>query len=89
MLEETSEGHPVQLPAKAGSLQQVAKERISVGFEYLQRRRLHNLSEQPVSVLYHLQSEDLSHAQMELPVFQFVPLVLSLGTDEKSLVPYT
>lgn len=30
-----------------------------------------------------------SHAQVELPVFQFVPLVLLLGTAEKSLVPYT
>ena len=35
-------------PAKAGSLQQVAQVGIQAGIEYLRRRRLYNLSGQPV-----------------------------------------
>jgi len=33
---------------KQGYLEQVAQDLVQVGFEYLQRRRLHNLSGQPV-----------------------------------------
>ena len=47
----TSGDDLVQSPAKAGSLEQVSQECIQVGFEYLQRRRLHNLSGQPAPVL--------------------------------------
>jgi len=34
---------PIPLP-KQGHLQQAAQDHVQVGFEYLQRRRLHNLS---------------------------------------------
>jgi len=43
-------------------------------FEYLQRRRLHNPSAQPVPVLHHPQSEVLPRDQVELPMLQFVPI---------------
>ena len=60
---------------KLGHLEQAAQELFQVGLEYLQRRRLHSLSGQPVSVLRHPQSEEvLPHVQTELPVLQFVPI---------------
>ena len=44
-------------------------------FEYLQRRRLHNLPGQPVPGLRHPQSKEvLPHVPMELPMLQFVPV---------------
>ncbi|KAM6343521.1 zinc transporter 7 isoform 3-T7 [Alca torda] len=46
---------PNPLPEQ-GHLEQAAQERIQRGFEYLQRRRLRNLSGQPVPVLWHPQS---------------------------------
>ena len=56
-------------------LEQVAQDHVQAGFEYLQRRRLHNLSGQPVPVLSHLQSKEVfSHIERELPEFQFVPI---------------
>jgi len=65
------------LLTKQGHLKQVSQDCVQAGFEYLQRRRLHNLSGQPVPVLCHSQSEeDLPHVQMELPMVQFVPLAL-------------
>jgi len=53
------------IPSKADSLHQVAQESVQVGFEYLQRRRLHKLSGQPVPLLCHPQSQLFSHIQME------------------------
>jgi len=38
---------------KQGHLEQVAHDHVQMAFEYLQRWRLHNLSEQPVPVLGH------------------------------------
>jgi len=38
-------------PAKAGSLEYAVQEIIQMDFEYLQRRRLHNLSGQLVPVI--------------------------------------
>ena len=69
-------GHPVQPPLpKQGHLQQAAQDRIQVGFEYLQRSRLHNLPGQPGPVLRHPQREEvLPHVQVELPMLQFVPV---------------
>jgi len=65
---------PTLLP-KQGHLQQAAQDLDQVGLEYLQRRRLHNLSGQPVPVLRHPQSEEvLPHVQTELPMLQFVPV---------------
>ena len=75
---------------KQGHLQQAAQDLHQAGLESIQRRRLRNLPGQPVPVLRHPQREEaLSHVQMELPVLQFfpMPLVLSLGTTEKSLAP--
>ena len=44
---------PPPLP-KEGHLEQAAQERVQVGFDYLQRRRLHSLPGQPVPVLRQL-----------------------------------
>ena len=56
---------PTSLP-KQGHLQQAAQDLVQAGLEYLQRRRLHSLSGQPVPVLHHPQSEAvLPHVQME------------------------
>ena len=61
---------------KQGHLEQAAQDHVQAGFEYLQRRRLHNLSGQPVPVLHHPQSEEvLPPVQTELPMLQFVPVV--------------
>jgi len=65
---------PTPLP-KQDHLEKAAQDLVQVGLEYLQRRRLHNLSGQPVPVLHHPQSEEvLPHVQMELPVLQFVAI---------------
>jgi len=48
---------PSPLP-KQGHLEQVAHDLVQADFEYLQRRRIHSLSGQPVPVLHHPQSED-------------------------------
>ena len=59
---------PTALP-KQGHLQQAAQDLVQVGFEYLQRRRLHNLPGQAVPGLRHPQSEEiLPHVQTELPL---------------------
>ena len=61
--------------SKQDHLEQVAQDCVQAGFEYLQRRRLHNPSGQPVPVLRHPQSKEvLPHVQMELPMLQFVPI---------------
>lgn len=61
-------------PAKEDSLQHVAQESLQMGFEYLQRRRFHNLSGQPVPVLCHPHSNKvLLHICRDLPMFQLVP----------------
>jgi len=63
---------PIPLP-KQCHLEQATQDHVQVGLEYLQRRRLHNLSGQPVPVLHHPQSEEvLPHTQMELPMLQLV-----------------
>jgi len=65
---------PPPLP-KQGLLQQAAQDLVQVGFEYLQRRRLHNPSGQPVPMLCHPQSKEvLPRGQVELPLLQFVPI---------------
>jgi len=65
---------PTSLP-KQGHLQQAAQDLVQAGFEYLQRRRLHSPSGQPVPVLRHRQRKDvLPCVQMELPVLQCVPI---------------
>ena len=66
---------PTLLP-KQGHLQQAAQDRVQVGFEYLQRRRIHSPSGQPGPGLHHPQREEvLPHVQLELPLLQFVPIV--------------
>jgi len=60
---------------KQGQIQQAAQNLVQAGLEYLQRRRIHSLSGQSVSVLRHPQREEvLPHVQMELPTIQFVPI---------------
>jgi len=78
---------PTPLP-KQGHPEQAAQDCVQVGFEYLQRRRLHSLPGQPVP--------GLRHPQMKKFFLGFIwnflcfslcplPLVLSLGTTGKSL----
>jgi len=82
-------GSPSPAPLlKQGHLEQAAQNLVQVGLEYLQRRRLHSLPRQPVPVLCHPQSEDvLPHVRQNFLCFSLcpLPLVLSLGTTEKSL----
>ena len=60
---------------KLGHLQQAAQDHIQAGLEYLQKRRIHSLSGQPVPGLHHpLREEILPHVQKELPMLQFVPV---------------
>jgi len=60
---------------KQGHLQQAAQDLVQAGLEYLQRRRLHSPSGQPVPGLHHPQREEvLPHVQLELPLLQFVPI---------------
>ena len=60
---------------KQGHPEQAAQDRVQAGLEYLQRRRLHSLTEQPGPGLRHPQREEvLPHVQLELPVLQFVPI---------------
>ena len=80
----------LNLPPKQGRLQQDAQDCVQVGFEYLQRRRLHNISGKPVPVLRHPQREEvLPHVQTELPVPQFVPIAPCPVTGDhwKELIP--
>jgi len=71
---------------KQGTLQHIAQDHVQAAFEYLQEWRLHHLSGQPV--LSHPHSRKVfADLHIELPVFQFVPLILSLGITEKSLAP--
>jgi len=56
---------PTPVP-KRGHLEQAAQDLVQAGLEYLQTRRLHNLSEQPVPVLRHPQSEGTSEHEEEL-----------------------
>ena len=66
---------PTPLP-KQGHLEQAAQDLVQAGLEYLQRRRLHKPSGQPVPGLRHPQREEvLPHVQTELPMLQFVPIV--------------
>jgi len=56
-------------------LKQAAQDFVQAGYEYFQRRRLHNPSGQPIPLLLHPQSEEvLPHVQTELPMLQFVPV---------------
>ena len=64
----------IPLP-KQGHLQEAAQDLVQAGLEYLQRRRLHSPSGQPVPGLRYPQREEvLPHVQLELPVLQFVPI---------------
>ena len=65
---------PLPMPMQ-GHLEQFAQDLIQAGFEYLQRKRIHSLSGQPVPGLRHPQREEvLPHVQLELPLLQFVPV---------------
>ena len=65
---------PSPLP-KQGHPEQAAQHRVQAGLKYLQRRRLHSPSGQPVPGLRHPQREEvLPHVQLELPLLQFVPI---------------
>jgi len=80
---------PTPLP-KQGHLQQVPQDCVQAGLEYLQRRRIHN----PLGSLF--QGSVTIQVKKFFLVFRWnflcfslcpLPLVLSLGTTEKSLAP--
>jgi len=80
---------PTLLP-KQGYLQQAAQDPVQAGLEYLQRRRLHNLPGQPVQGSVTLRGKKfLLMFRRNFLCFSLcpLPLVLSLGTTEKSLSP--
>jgi len=61
--------------SKQGHLEEAAQDRVQVSFEYVQRRRIHNLPGQLIPVLRHPQSREvLPHVQMEVAMLQFVPV---------------
>ena len=65
---------PTLLP-KQGHPEQAVQHLVQAGLEYLQRRRLHSPSGQPVPGLRHPQREEvLPPVQLELPLLQFVPI---------------
>jgi len=77
---------------KQGLLQQAAQDHIQVGFEYLQRRRIHNPSVLPVQCSVTLKVKKFFLVfRWNFLCFSLcpLPLVLSLGTTEKSLAPYS
>lgn len=83
-LERTPWDHLVQLPSKEDSLELVKQGSVQAGFEYLQRRRLQNLSKQFIPLLSYPQSKEIfPHVYKELPVFHFVPLAVLLGHRKK------
>lgn len=65
---------PTSLP-KQGPPDHHIQNCVQVAFECLQRRRFHNFPEQPVPALSQLHSKVLPHVWVELPMFQFLPLV--------------
>lgn len=58
---------------KQGHLELTAPDHVKMAFEYLQGGRLHNLPGQCVSAWSH-SKRVFSEAQVEPPVFQFVPI---------------
>jgi len=78
---------PTPLP-KQGHLQQAAQGLVQASFEYLQRRRLHNPTGQPVPVLCHPQSEEvLPHVQLELPMGKEHSGTIRAAEERKGRVP--
>jgi len=70
---------PTPLP-KQGHLQQSARDLVQAGLQYLQRRRLHNPSRQPVPVLRHPQREEvLPHVHTERLMLQSVPVAPTIS----------
>lgn len=65
----------VQPPAKSGPPEQVAQGHIQVGFQYPRRDSTASLAACAVPC-QPLSKEDCPHIQMELPVFQSVPIAL-------------
>jgi len=77
---------PTPLP-KQGHLQQAVEDLVQARLEYLQRRRIHNPSGQPVPVLVTLRGKKfflMFRRNFLCFSLCLLPLVLSLGTTEKS-----
>jgi len=74
--------------SKQGYLEQAAQDHVHAGFEYLQRRRIHNLPGQPGPGVWKVKMFLLTF-RWNFLCFSLcpLPLVLSLGTTEKSLAP--
>ena len=61
--------------SKQGHLEQAAQGLVRAGLEYLHKRKIHNLTGQPVPGLRHPQREEvLRHAQTKHPMLYFVPI---------------
>lgn len=73
-LERTSGSHLVQphCTSREGHLETVAQNRVQVAFDYLQERRLYNLSGQPVPMLGHPPSKVCFLMFRQNLLFQFV-----------------
>lgn len=73
---------------KQGHLKSAAQDHVQTASEYLQGRRLHNSSGQPVSVLSHLHNKkNFPDVQMAPPVSQFVPILSGPGTGHHGKEP--
>lgn len=66
-------------------LKQCHWEQVSQALECLQGDKLHHLFGQPVPILSHPDSRSVSQCSDEPTLFQFVPIVLPVGSTEKSL----
>uniref|UniRef100_A0A8B9QH24 Glycoprotein endo-alpha-1,2-mannosidase n=2 Tax=Apteryx owenii TaxID=8824 RepID=A0A8B9QH24_APTOW len=73
-----------------GQLEQAAQDHVQLGFKYLQGCGLHSLSRKPVSMFsYPCSKEVFLMFKWNFLCFSLcpLPLILSLGTTEKSLAP--
>jgi len=80
---------PISL-LKEGNIKPLGQDQVYMAFEYLQGLRIHSTSGKPISVLGHPHREKKCFFifRGNLLYFNFctLPLILSLGTTEKSLV---
>jgi len=77
--------HPILL--KQVHLEQAAQDGVHASFEYLQRRRLHNPSGQPVPVLRHPHSKVFPHVQMEVSYIGNILAMSGQATHPPQMLP--
>lgn len=75
---------------KQGHLKKVVQDCVHVSFEDPQGMRLHNPYGQAVQLLSHMHSEEvMSRQNLLCSILHLLPLVLALGTTEKSMVLFS